>query len=180
MGKLAVISGVLFMLLCTAAQAHRPIFSEKAATDPNTAVLISQPAISQVIYRELTEEAKEVWLAFDANEGFGLFIQIGVPVLDHLKEFRPAMLVIGTGLPAEIGLEREPVCTEEGFHCLAVVGGCGPACGGDHAPVRGCESGGAWAGRACGVLLCHFRSNLAERLNWAFMQLRAGQIIRCA
>ena len=55
MGKTCVISIVLPMVLCHAAQAHRPIFSEKAATDPNTAVMISQPAISQVIYREITK-----------------------------------------------------------------------------------------------------------------------------
>jgi len=99
MGKICIISIVLSMIFCSVAQAHRPIFSEKAATDPNTAVLIKQPAISQVIYREITEESKHVWLAFDANEGFELFIQIGVPVLDRLKKFRPAMLVAGPGLP---------------------------------------------------------------------------------
>jgi len=76
MGKCAVISGVLVIVLCSVAQAHRPIFSDKAATDPNTAVMISQPA-------------------------FGLFIQIGVPVLDRLKEFRPSMLVVGPGLPED-------------------------------------------------------------------------------
>jgi len=101
MGKCAVISGVLVIVLCSVAQAHRPIFSDKAATDPNTAVMISQPAISQVIYREITDDAEQVWLAFDVNEGFGLFIQIGVPVLDRLKEFRPSMLVVGPGLPED-------------------------------------------------------------------------------
>jgi hypothetical protein len=45
MVKLTVISGMLVMILCPATQAHRPIFSEKPATDPNTAVLISQPAL---------------------------------------------------------------------------------------------------------------------------------------
>ena len=85
MGKTCVISIVLPMVLCHAAQAHRPIFSEKAATDPNTAVMISQPAISQVIYREITEDAEQVWLAFDANEGLELYIQTGVPVPDRLN-----------------------------------------------------------------------------------------------
>ncbi|MHC4206457.1 MAG: alpha/beta hydrolase-fold protein, partial [Planctomycetota bacterium] len=99
MGKTCIISAVLSMVFCNIAHSHRPIFSEKAATDPNTAVLIKQPAISQVIYREITEESKQVWLAFDANEEFELFIQIGVPVLDRLNEFRPAMLVAGPGLP---------------------------------------------------------------------------------
>jgi hypothetical protein len=62
MGKTRVISIVLPMVLCHAAQAHRPIFSKKAATDPKTAVMISQPAISQVIYREITEDSEQVWL----------------------------------------------------------------------------------------------------------------------
>ena len=58
MGKNYLISMVLTMILCRMAQAHRPVFSEKAGTDPNTAVLISKPNISQVIYREITEDAK--------------------------------------------------------------------------------------------------------------------------
>jgi len=90
---------ILLFVLCLPVQAHRPIFGEKAATDPNTAVLITQPAISQVIYRKVTKESKQVWLAFDVKEGFELFMQIGVPVLDFLKKFRPAMLVTGPGLP---------------------------------------------------------------------------------
>ncbi len=101
MKRVITISVLLLSILCPAIQAHRPIFSDKAATDPDTAVQITQPDISQVIYREITEEAKQIWLAFDAKEGFGLYIQIGVPVLDRLKEFRPAMLVVGPGLPEE-------------------------------------------------------------------------------
>lgn len=101
MVKSIVSIGLFSLLLCAVAHAHRPIFSDQAATDPNTAVLIAQPAISQVIYREITDEAKQIWIAFDANEGFELFIQIGVPVLDRLKDFRPAMLIVGPGLPDE-------------------------------------------------------------------------------
>jgi hypothetical protein len=62
-------------------------------------VLIARPDISQVIYREINEQATEVWLAFDVKAGFELFIQIGVPVLERLKGFRPAMSVVGPGLP---------------------------------------------------------------------------------
>ena len=110
MGKNCLISMVLTMILCHMAQAHRPVFSKKAATDPNTAVLITQPNISQVIYREVSEGAEQVWLVFDVNEGFELFIQIGVPVLGRLRDFRPAMLVIGPDLPENtlgIDLPRE-------------------------------------------------------------------------
>ena len=41
MEKLAVNSSVLVIILCSTAEAYRPIFSDKAATDPNTAILIS-------------------------------------------------------------------------------------------------------------------------------------------
>ena len=100
--KSVIVLGLLgFLFIPSQATAHRPIFSDQAATDPNTAVLIGQPAISQVIYREITDKAKQVWLAFDANEGFELFIQIGIPVLDRLKDFRPAMVLVGPGLPEE-------------------------------------------------------------------------------
>ncbi len=100
MKHILVISALLLVPF-SVAYAHRPIFSEKAATDPHSAVFIAQPAISQVIYREITDTAKQIWLALDAHEGFKLFIQIGVPVLDHLKDFRPAMTVIGPGLPED-------------------------------------------------------------------------------
>jgi enterochelin esterase-like enzyme len=105
-----LISIVFSLILCHTAHAHRPIFSERVATEPNTAVLINQPNISQVIYREITEDAKQVWLGFDAEEGFRLFVQIGIPVLEHLKDFRPAMLVVGPGLPEnnlEIDLPKD-------------------------------------------------------------------------
>lgn len=90
---------LLLVLICPFSRAHRPIFSERAATDADTAVMISEPAVSQVIYREITDKTPQVWLALDAEAGFELFIQIGVPVLDRLKSFRPAMVVIGPGLP---------------------------------------------------------------------------------
>jgi len=102
MQKSIFLSGLLFLaILCSISWAHRPIFSEKATTGPETAILVTEPAVSQVIYREMTEKTPQIWLAFDANEGFELFIQIGVPALDRLKSFRPAMMVVGPGLTEE-------------------------------------------------------------------------------
>jgi hypothetical protein len=37
--------------------AHRPIFSDDAATGSDTAIKVSDPAISQVVYREITEKS---------------------------------------------------------------------------------------------------------------------------
>ena len=110
MRKTATISILLLMLLGSGARAHRPIFSEKAATSPVTAVWIAQPSVSQVIYREITEAAPQVWLALDAREGFELFVQIGIPALPRLKDFRPAMKLVG---PSPTDSNELPSGTEE-------------------------------------------------------------------
>jgi len=110
MRKTATSSVLLLAVLCSGARAHRPIFSEAAATSPETAVWIAQPSVSQVIYREITKASSEVWLALDAEEGFELFVQIGVPVLVRLKDFRPAIKVVGPGPPDGTDL---PSGTEE-------------------------------------------------------------------
>ena len=120
MNKTANAFVVLLLALCQTGQAHRPVFSEKAATDPNTAVWISEPSVSQVIYRAISADARQVWLAFDANEGFELFIQIGVPALDRLKDFRPAMVVVGRGLPE--GTADVDLPGESGAKCFPTDG----------------------------------------------------------
>ena len=81
------------------ALAHRPIFTEDKATAPETAILIKDPQVSQVVYREITKDSPQIWLSFDVPKEFKLFVQIGVPAIDRLKDFRPAMAVVGPGLP---------------------------------------------------------------------------------
>jgi hypothetical protein len=81
------------------ANAHRPIFTEDKATGPDTAIPIKDPQISQVVYREIAKDSSTVWLAFEVPEDFKLFVQIGVPAIDRLKDFRPAMAIVGPGLP---------------------------------------------------------------------------------
>jgi hypothetical protein len=81
------------------ALAHRPIFTDDAAAGPETAIQVRDPRISQVVYREITKESPQVWLAFTVPEDFQLFVQIGVPVIDRLEGFRPAIVVVGAGLP---------------------------------------------------------------------------------
>lgn len=81
------------------ANAHRPIFTEDKATGPDTAISIKDPQISQVVYREISKDSSKVWLAFEVAKDSKLFVQIGVPAIDRLKDFRPAMAIVGPGLP---------------------------------------------------------------------------------
>jgi uncharacterized surface protein with fasciclin (FAS1) repeats len=79
--------------------AHRPLFTDDPAKSPQTAVLIKEPEISQVVYRQITQQNPQIWLTFEAPADFELFIQLGVPVISRQKDFRPAMALIGPGLP---------------------------------------------------------------------------------
>jgi len=79
--------------------AHRPVFVEDAATSPDTAIRLKEPHISQVVYREITKKSSAIWLSVDVPRDFRLFVQIGVPVIDRLEKFRPAIAVVGPGLP---------------------------------------------------------------------------------
>lgn len=90
---------LLGLLMCSATEAHRPIFSEQIASTAEDAIVISDPCVSQVIYRELAEKTPQVWLGFDVEADFELFVQIGVPALERLKGFRPCFSVVGPGLP---------------------------------------------------------------------------------
>jgi len=92
---------VLGLLLnTTLLYAHKPIFTSQEGTDSNTAVTIEHPNISQVIYRELSDDTPQLWLAFEAVKDFELFVQIGIPVIEQLKYFRPAFAVLGPDLPS--------------------------------------------------------------------------------
>ena len=90
---------VLTLAFSSSSYAHKPIFTNEKGISPETAVKINKPEVSQVIYRELTDDTQQLWLAIDAKKDFELFVQIGIPVIDRLKYFRPAFVVLGPNLP---------------------------------------------------------------------------------
>jgi hypothetical protein len=81
------------------AWAHRPILSDGSARDAATALCISDVDLSQVVYDEVTAQSPQLWLAFDLNARQSLYFQLGVPVIDRLKDYRPELALIGPGLP---------------------------------------------------------------------------------
>jgi hypothetical protein len=90
---------VLILSLCSFSYAHKPIFTEEKGISSETAVKINKPQVSQVIYRELTDDIQQLWLAVDAKKDFELFVQIGILVIDRQNYFRPAFVVLGPELP---------------------------------------------------------------------------------
>jgi hypothetical protein len=89
----------LALCACQSAWAHKPFFSYGHAPDPEHALVIRDIDLSQVVYARLTDAAPQCWLAFDAREGQTLTLQLGVPRIDRFRGLRPAMAVLGPGLP---------------------------------------------------------------------------------
>ena len=80
--------------------AHKPLSFEGAYGDADEAVYVERIDVSQVIYYELTVEEKQLWLAFDKEAEQDLYLSLGVPVIERLTGSRPAVAVLGPGLPA--------------------------------------------------------------------------------
>jgi hypothetical protein len=104
------------LLIASSAMAHRPIFPQVAPTSPETAAVVKRPRVSQVIYHEIAEGSEQVWLSFEGEAGQGIFLQIGVPVIDRLKDYRPTMALVGPGLPeGDVHFELPPDCGIQTF-----------------------------------------------------------------
>lgn len=89
----------LLLMSSFAASAHKPIAILEVHPDDEHALVVRDIDISQVAYVELTPEAPQFWLAFETQGEVPLPLSLGVPVIDRLNTFRPALLVLGPGLP---------------------------------------------------------------------------------
>lgn len=93
---------MLFIL--PAALAHQPYVVGEANGSPAAAFPIPDPDVSIVVYAERTCEAPQLWLEADAEPGFPLYVQLGLPVADALDGWRPSLAVVAPGLPdADLG-----------------------------------------------------------------------------
>ena len=94
--------------------AHKPLPFEGAYGNADAALTVERIDVSQVIYYELTDERPQLWLAFDKEAEQDLYLSLGVPVIDRLADFRPAVALVGPGLPAV----TSPFAIPEGFGVL--------------------------------------------------------------
>jgi hypothetical protein len=65
-----------------------------AGSDPT---VIPDISVSRAAYRELTSASQVDLYEFTAKKGQELFIQMTVPLLDRLKDFAPAFVLVSTG-----------------------------------------------------------------------------------
>jgi hypothetical protein len=104
--KRIIISLIVLTGFLSVIYAHKPLDNPTSSSDYRNAVHIEDPDVSYVIYHEVTKEHPRVWLKLEAEAGFRLYVSLGVPVIDRLKNYHPAVAVIGPGLPeAEFDFE---------------------------------------------------------------------------
>lgn len=101
-GFVPSILGIL-VFAAVEAQAHKPIIINGGPTDAETAYRIADPDVSQVAYHHVKPGQEQIWLSFQAEAGQTLFLQAGVPVIKRYQHIRPAIALLGPGLP-EISL----------------------------------------------------------------------------
>ena len=87
------------MTIYGSAYAHQPTMSTGSAVDASKAIEFKDVQISRVVYHEVTQQAPRVWLTFEVSEPQKLRLQLGVPVIERLGEYRPSLALIGVGLP---------------------------------------------------------------------------------
>ena len=80
--------------------AHRPILTEKQPDTLESSLLIEDPTVSQVVYREvIPENGGQTWLRFEGVAGEKITIGCGVPVILRLLGYSQHLAVVGFGLP---------------------------------------------------------------------------------
>ena len=96
---IASLAAFLYLTIQAPARAHLPITIGGADTSPENAFQIEDTGLSQVAYHKRTAAQPELWITFQAEANTPLFLQMGVPKVNRLSTYRPAMALVGPGLP---------------------------------------------------------------------------------
>ncbi len=102
---------LLCLLLALApAWAHKPSYADDHST-PDLAHTVEDPDISIVLYAELTCERETVWLTTETGPREEIWVELGVPVLDRLLDYRPSLALVAPG----VGDDAVPFDIPEGY-----------------------------------------------------------------
>ncbi|MCK6486490.1 MAG: hypothetical protein L6R00_20425 [Phycisphaerae bacterium] len=83
-----------------AALGHQPIVSDGSATSAASAISLGDVDVSKVVYHEVTVDAPRLWMTVEGIEGQELYVQLGLPAIERLANYRPSVAVLGPDLPS--------------------------------------------------------------------------------
>lgn len=93
------LTGLLVWSLASKTQAHVPVFSDGSAKGPGSAIEVVDVTISHVVYHEVTDGSGQLWITFEGQAGQEVPFRLGVPLIERLSMYRPALAVLGPDLP---------------------------------------------------------------------------------
>ena len=88
---------VIGSLLVPEASAHKPSYANNH-TSMETAFEVEDPDISIALYAEMTCEADTLWLHLRTDDVSEVWVELGVPQLDRLEDYRPSLAFLAAGL----------------------------------------------------------------------------------
>ena len=99
----AALKNAIFLAGCAGlvlpeAHAHKPSYANDHSTK-DLAFEVEDPEISIVLYAEMTCTKQELWLHMDSTGFDQVWLELGVPQLDRLADYRPSLAIVAEGLP---------------------------------------------------------------------------------
>ena len=85
---------VVAMTLKSSAQAHVPFIANDDHSTVHSALIIENISTSKVIYQKITSSAFKSWIQFEGREGDILYIQLGIPYIEELENYRPSIAIL--------------------------------------------------------------------------------------
>jgi hypothetical protein len=82
----------------TTVSAHKPSYANDHTTSQKAFEVID-PDISIALYAEMTCTADTLWMHMDTEGIDEVWIELGVPELDRLSDYRPSVAIVAEGLP---------------------------------------------------------------------------------
>ncbi len=88
---------LILSFLSANAWAHRPSYGNEF-TSAEAAFAVEDPDISIVLYSEMTCEQDQIWLQMETEDRDTIWVELGIPQLDRLEDYRPSLALVAPGL----------------------------------------------------------------------------------
>ena len=79
------------------AEAHKPSYANDHSS-PELAFEVTDPEISIALYAEMTCTADTLWMHMDTEGLDEVWLELGVPKLDRLEDYRPSLAIVAEGM----------------------------------------------------------------------------------
>ena len=112
---LIIILPIFLALIPITTEAHFPLIAGDKHHNKNNALTIEKIHISKVMYQSISKAKPESWINFEVSAETNLDIEIGLPKLDRLKNFRPTVEII-TPENESIFIHTSKIHNPESFH----------------------------------------------------------------